>query len=333
MIARCFLFLTAALSWVAASAQTGIRLEAFPSPFPTQNYRFTSQGAAQEMVYMDVAPEGAPKGVVLLLHGKNFSGLYFAETIGALQAAGYRVIAPDQLGFGKSSKPEHYQFTFAQLADNTRGLLEAAGVKRVHVLGHSMGGMLAVRFARLYPDRIASLTLLNPLGLEDWVARGVPYATVDANLKSELAQTPEKQRKYQLESYYHGTWRQEYEPWLEQLTSFLRSPDYPRMAWNQALTSDMILTQPVVYDFPQLRVPTLLLIGALDRTAIGKDRAPPEIQKQLGDYPALARAAAAAIPDAKLVLLDGLGHLPHIEDFPKFFAPYRGFLDSVPAND
>lgn len=278
---------------------------------------------------MDVTPAGKPRGVVLLLHGKNFSGTYFGETIGALRAAGYRVIAPDQIGFGKSSKPAHYQFSFAQLADNTRGLLDAAGVGRVHVLGHSMGGMLAVRLARLYPDRVASLTLLDPLGLEDWLARGVPYATVDEDLKTEMAQTPEKLRSYQRESYYHGTWRSEYEPWLEQLASFLRSPDYSRMAWNQALTSDMILTQPVVQDFPELHLPVLLIVGTLDRTAIGKDRAPPELKKQLGDYPELARAAAARMPDARLVLLEGLGHLPHIEDFPKFFAPYRDFLDSV----
>jgi len=105
------------------------------------------------------------------------------------------------------------------------------------------------------------------------------------------------------------------------------------MAWNQALTSEMILTQPVVYEFPQLRVPTLLIIGSRDRTAIGRDRAPPEVKKQLGDYPALARAAAAAIPGARLALLDGLGHLPHIEDFPKFWAPYREFLDAQPVRE
>lgn len=332
MTARFLASLLVLVAFGTAWAGDGIHLEDYSSPYPTRVHRFASQGGQQEMVYMDVAPETAPKGVVLLLHGKNFSGTYFGETIGALRAAGYRVIVPDQIGFGKSSKPEHYQFSFAQLADNTRGLLDAAGVRHVHVLGHSMGGMLAVRFALLYPEATASLTLLDPLGLEDWVARGVPYATVDQNLRSELEQTPEKQRAYQRESYYHGTWRTAYEPWLEQLSSFLRSPDYPRYAKNQALTSDMILTQPVMYEFSRLRPPVLLLIGALDRTAIGKDRAPPEIRQQLGDYPALARAAAAAIPHAKLVILDGLGHLPHIEEFPKFFRPYREFLDSQPGN-
>lgn len=333
MISRIASFLFSLVFLGSASAAGGIRLEGVPSPYPTQVHRLTSQGQQLEMVYMDVAPDAGPKGVVVLLHGKNFSGTYFGETIGALRAAGYRVIVPDQIGFGRSSKPEHYQFSFADFARRTRDLLDAVGVARVHMLGHSMGGMLATRFALLYPERTASLTLLDPLGLEDWVAKGVPYATVDENLRTELAQTPEKQRAYQRESYYHGTWRPEYEPWLEQLSSFLRSPDYPRYALNQALTSDMILTQPVVYEFPRLKVPVLLIVGALDRTAIGKDRAPPEVQRQLGDYPALALAAAASMPDAQLVLLDGLGHLPHIEDFPKFFAPYRAFLDARQASE
>jgi pimeloyl-ACP methyl ester carboxylesterase len=325
-----FLLILGAVS--VGAAESGIRLEEYPSPYSTRTHRFESQGEEREMVYMDVAPAGTAKGIVLLLHGKNFSGLYFGRTIGALRDEGWRVIAPDQVGFGKSSKPAHYHYSFAQLAANTRGLLDAIRVRRVHVLGHSMGGMLAVRLARLYPERVASLTLLNPIGLEDWLARGVPYATVDENLRTELAQTPEKMRTYQRESYYHGTWRPEFEPWLEQLASFLSSPDYPRMAWNQALTSEMILTQPVVHDFPQLRAPTLLLIGTLDRTAIGKDRAPPEVKKQLGDYPALARAAAASIPNVRLIFLEGLGHLPHVEDFEKFFPPYLDFLRAQPGD-
>ena len=49
-------------------------------------------------------------------------------TIRALSASGYRVIAPDQIGFCKSTKPEHYQYTFQQLADNTHALLKTAWV-------------------------------------------------------------------------------------------------------------------------------------------------------------------------------------------------------------
>jgi pimeloyl-ACP methyl ester carboxylesterase len=310
-----------------SSSAPGIRLEAFAYPFPEKTYRFTSQRQELEMVYMDITPETAPRGVLLLLHGKNFSGSYFGETARALRSAGYQVIIPDQIGFGKSTKPANYHYTFHQLARNTRDLLTTLKVDRVHVLGHSMGGMLATRFALLYPETTASLTLLNPIGLEDWQALGVPYSTVDDNYRQELAKTPAQIRAYQLKSYYDGQWQDAYDPWVKQLASFNLSPDYPLMAWNQALTSDMVFTQPVVHDFHRLKPPVLLLIGQRDRTAIGRALAPPSQREKLGDYPALGRAARAAIPGAELVEFDGLGHLPHIEDFPRFFPPYRAILD------
>src|SRR6202012_1277662 len=90
---------------------------------------------------------------------------------------GLRVIAPDQIGFGKSSKPHGYQFTFQALADNTRELLDHCHVDRVHIVGHSMGGMLATRFALMFPERVERLVLVNPIGLEDWKAVG-PYHSV-----------------------------------------------------------------------------------------------------------------------------------------------------------
>lgn len=310
-------------------AEAGIRLEGYRYPFPEKTFRFESQQQPLEMVYMDVAPNGVTQGVVLLLHGKNFSGSYFGETASALRDAGYRVIVPDQIGFGKSSKPQHYQFTFQQLALNTQQLLKSLGIEHVHVVGHSMGGMLAARYALMYPEGTTSLTLMDPLGLEDWKALGVPYVPLDEQYRQELAKTPEQIRKYEQESYYDGKWSPSYDPWVEQLASFTRSPDYSRMAWNQALTSDMIFTQPVIYEFPKISVPTLLIIGQRDRTAIGKNAAPPAVREKLGNYPALGRAAHLAIPSSEIVELDGLGHLPHIEAFDRFFPPLRTFLDRV----
>ena len=75
-----------------------------------------------------------------------------------------------------------------------------------------------------------------------------------------------------------------------------------------------MLTQPVYYELQDIAVPTLLLIGDKDNTAIGKDFAPPAIRATLGDYPRLAKAAAARIPRAKLIEFPELGHAPQIQD-------------------
>ncbi|MBC2608145.1 alpha/beta fold hydrolase [Pelagicoccus albus] len=309
--------------------ESDIRLSDWPYPFPEYTYDFVSQEQNLEMVYMDLEPTGLANGeTVVLLHGKNFSGSYFEETAKALSEDGFRVIMPDQIGFGKSTKPEHYHYTFQQLSINTMGLLQSLEIESAHVLGHSMGGMIATRFALMYPDYTESLTLLNPIGLEDWKALGVPYRPVEAWYAQELGKTEEKIRNYQLNSYYDGNWNPEYQPWVDQLAAYLDSPDYPIMAWNQALTYDMIFTQPVVYEFRQLSMPTLLIIGDRDRTALGKDAVSPEERAKLGKYGELGKATQAAIPGSKLVELHGLGHMPHIEAFDRFIGPFLEFLEA-----
>jgi pimeloyl-ACP methyl ester carboxylesterase len=263
--------------------------------------------------------------VVVLLHGKNFSGLYWEPTIRFLVDRGYRVIAPDQIGFGKSSKPAQYQYSFQQLALNTRAMLDKAGVDKVSVVGHSMGGMLATRFALMYPDRVEKLALVNPIGLEDWKTV-VPYHSIDQWYEQEKKATAESVREYQRTSYYGGTWKPEYERLIEPAIGMLKHPDYPKVAWASALLYDMIYTQPVVYEFPQLRVPTLLVIGQRDRTALGRAWAPKEAAARLGDYPALGKKAAAAIPGAILVEIPGVGHVPQVEAFEAYSEALARFL-------
>ena len=186
----------------------GIRLEQVRYPFPVKTLRLESQRESLEMAYMDIAPESPNGRSVLLLHGKNFNGYYWESTARALLAGGYRVVIPDQIGFGKSSKPRRYHFSLQQLALNTRALLDHLGIRTASVVGHSMGGMLAVRFSLMFPDRVEKLALIDPIGLEDW-KRVVPYRSVDEWYAGELKVTPDQQKQYQIESYYHGDWKPE----------------------------------------------------------------------------------------------------------------------------
>ena len=110
-------------------------------------------------------------------------------------------------------------------------------------------------------------------------------------------------------------------------TGWLTNPDYPAVAWNSALTYDMIFTQPVCYEFPNLVMPTLLLVGSLDRTAIGKQWVSPEIRETLGNYPELAKKAAAQIPECRLEILENIGHVPQIEAPDVLFPILLGFLE------
>src|SRR5688572_29765677 len=179
----------------------GVAMETFAYPFPVQFLTLEIEGQPVRMAYMDVQPaSGNAKGVVVLLHGKNFYGSYWKNTIDALVAGGYRVVVPDQVGFGKSGKPDiHYSFDL--LAANTLKLLDHLKIERAAVLGHSMGGMLAVRFARNYPQRTTGLIMENPIGLEDYRFK-IPPLPIEAVYERELKNTdPEKIRAF-LKRYF-----------------------------------------------------------------------------------------------------------------------------------
>lgn len=304
---------------------SGIDLENYDYPFPVEYLKLSLQNENLQMAYMDIRPRQYNGKNVLLLHGKNFNGAYWEQTAKALAQAGYRVIIPDQIGFGKSTKPVSFQYSFHQLAENTWELLDKLGIEKLRVIGHSMGGMLATRFALMYPEITEQLVLVNPIGLEDYKTV-VPYQTVDRWYKKELAATYGSMKEYQQKSYYGNSWKPEYDRWLNMTAGWTLNPEYPIIAWNSALTYDMIMTQPVCYEFSQLSCPVLLIIGQRDRTAVGKDMAPENQRDRLGQYPQLGKKTKDVIPHCELVELEGLGHLPHIEAFDRFIQPLLKFL-------
>jgi pimeloyl-ACP methyl ester carboxylesterase len=303
----------------------------FDYPFPVKHYEFTSQRQPLSMAYMDVAPTGEANGkAVVLLHGKNFCAATWEGQIAPLAAAGYRIVVPDQIGFCKSSKPAAYQMSLHQLAANTRALLKSIGVEKPIVVGHSMGGMLAIRYALSFPADLSALMVVNPLGLEDWSAKGVPARTVDELFEAERKTDAAKIKAYQLKTYYDGQWKPEYDRWVDMLASMYDGEGKESVAWSQALASDMIFSQPVVHELSRIAVPTVLFIGEKDNTAIGKDRASPDVAKGLGNYPKLAPKAAETIPGAKLVTFAELGHSPQVQDRMRFNAALMEALGRVP---
>ena len=302
-----------------------LNLENVEYPFPVHYIDFNLQNQDLRMAYMDVHAKKPNGDVVLLMHGKNFCSAYWKKTATDLSKAGYRVIIPDQIGFGKSSKPQHLNYSFHLLAQNTKILMDSLEVKNVIVLGHSMGGMLATRFTLMYPELVKKLILENPIGLEDYKL-SVPFQTVDENYKKELKQTYERLKDYEQTSYYGDRWKPEYDEWLNILAGMTLNTDYPRIAWNAALTSEMIYMQPVCYEFEKITAPSLLIIGQRDRTALVNLITPPEVKSTLGKYPDLGKLTAKKIPDCKLIEIENVGHLPHIEAYPKFITPLLSFL-------
>lgn len=329
---RCFRNIATAVILITGSGILSSQIKPLDAMLSDYQYPYEvhfkdlkSQDNDLKMAYMDVKPQKANGKTIMLLHGKNFNGAYWARTAKDLSEKGFRVIIPDQIGFGKSSKPHRYQFSFSQLAENTKAVLDELGIDKTIVLGHSMGGMVASRFTLLYPEKVQKLILENPIGLEDYKTFA-SYQNIDQAYQSELKNTAETYKNYQLKFYYDNKWKAEYQPWLDLIAGWTLHKDYPQVAWDAALTSDMIYNQSVCYEFKNIKVPTLLIIGTRDRTAIGKDRAPKELQPKMGQYQELGKKTQREIAGSQLVELENVGHLPHIEVYPQFFEALYNFI-------
>jgi len=301
-----------------------ITLENVKYAYPVKFFPIHTEGQDVRMAYMDIAPTQNANGrTVVLFHGKNFGGYYWTNVIKALTVRGFRVVVPDQIGFGKSSKP-FIHYSFHQMARWNKALLDTLGIQKANILGHSMGGMLATRFALMYPAATEKLLLEDPIGLEDY-RQFVPYANTEEQYKTELKSTAESIKKYYQGSYF-TLWKPEYDELVRIGGGVTFSADYPRWAKVAAMTFTMIYEQPVVHEFQNITVPTVLFIGKEDKTIVGKGLLSPQEQALHGQYKILGKQIAARIPKAKLIEFEGCGHIPHLEVPTEFIVALLGGL-------
>jgi len=276
------------------------------------------------MAYMDVAPLQPNGRTVVLLHGRNFPSSYWAPVIKTLSEAGYRVVVPDQIGFGKSSKPSG-ELHFDTLARNTVLLLDHLGIAKADIVAHSLGGMLAVRIARAYPDRVAHLVLTAPIGLEDYRLY-VPPTPTEKILENEDKLTADGYRKQLQTNYALKLPPDQVTPFIEARFNIKGSADYPRWLHAFVSSAQMIYREPVAHEIPLIGLPTLFIMGADDHNAPGRPNAPEALRPKMGQNAELARAFAAQMPDARAEVIPDTGHLVFLEAPDKFDALVLGFL-------
>jgi len=306
---------------VAQPDTISINLDNVTYPYPVKFLHLKQEGQDIKMAYMDVKPDQPNGRSVILFHGKNFGGYYWTSVIKALTAKGFRVIVPDQVGFGKSDKA-YIHYSFHSLARNNKMLLDSLGISKITIVGHSMGGMLATRFTLMYPDRVEKLLLEDPIGLEDY-RTFVPYQSAEDDYKTELKITYQSVKNYYMNSYF-TQWKPEYDYLVKIGANVSKSTNFPRYAKVAAMTFEMIYEQPVCYEFGLIKVPTVLFIGKEDKTIVGKALLSDEEKARHGQYKILGPETANKIPGCKLIEFDNCGHIPHIEVEGKFLKSLIG---------
>ena len=134
--------------------------------------RFTS-GLKRHVIQVGdhriVYSEGGQGEPVVLLHGFGASADSWNRFAKPLTKH-YRVIAPDQPGWGASTRLETASYAYPAQVERLHQFLSALGLKRVHLIGHSMGGFIASAYAARYPDEVITLGLIAPHGMVEPIA-------------------------------------------------------------------------------------------------------------------------------------------------------------------
>jgi pimeloyl-ACP methyl ester carboxylesterase len=267
---------------------------------------------------MDVPPAGVPNGhTVVLFHGNNFAGFYFGGPIDVFRKAGFRVVVPDQIGYGRSSKPV-IPYNLHDMARNTRSLLRSLKIDKTMIVGHSMGGMLAARFATQYPDVTERVVIYNPIGLLD-PRYSRPADSADEAYKRTLGTTYQTIRASIMRYVSHNpaAWTPEFEHYTRVRYAWTLSADWPRLAMVQSLIGQVLYFDQVVDDWSHIKAPTLVFGGAEDSLA-----------GTAAVFQQRMKFVAASIPNGngRLHLIAGLGHVPHLEAPDKTYPPLVAFL-------
>jgi pimeloyl-ACP methyl ester carboxylesterase len=302
----------------------GIGLEGFAYPYPVSMLLLTNDGEQVRMAYMDVAPTQPNGRIVVLLHGRNFPSSYWGPVIKTLTEAGYRVLVPDQIGFGKSSKPSA-DLHFDTLARNTIALLDHLQIPKADIVAHSLGGMLGVRIARAYPDRVARLLLAAPIGLEDYRLY-VPPTPTEKIIENEDKLTADGYRKQLENNYSLKLPPDQVTPFIDARFNIKGSSEYPRWLLAFVNSAQMIYREPVVHEIPLVTQPTLFIMGADDHNAPGRPNAPEALRPKMGQNADLAKALSAKMPDARAEVIPNAGHLVFLDAPEKFNELMLAFL-------
>jgi pimeloyl-ACP methyl ester carboxylesterase len=274
-----------------------INLEEIEYPYPVDFLNLNLYGQDVPIAYMDVAPVGEPNGqTVVFLHGGSYYGWYWKAQVEALTEAGFRVVVKDRLGWGKSSKPI-LPYSHSLHASNTARLLEHLGVSEAAIVGHSIGGQMATRFAFLYPEMTTHMVMVNPVGITDnRMGRGfTPADPDDIDVEPDLQQAYEGDVRTDLRRY--AEWRPEYLEHLRIRHGVRLSAEWPRLAYVRRLGGNLRGIDSVVDDWPHIATKAMLLGGEDDGPTFPDD----------------ARRAVEALQNAELFLIPGVGHNPHEE--------------------
>lgn len=263
---------------------------------------------------------------LLCLHGGPGAGHDYLEPLEAMAAGGRRVIFYDQLGCGNSDHPHNPSMWTVPLFVEELGVVrEALGLERVHILGQSWGGMLAMEYALTQPKGLGSLILADsPASMPQWAAEAnrlrseLPPDVQDVLNRHEKDGTTADPAYQEAMMVYYRRHVCRLEPWPECLSRGFDKFNLDTEVYNtmngpsEFYITGTIKDWDIVEKLGEILLPTLVISGRYDEAT-----------------PGIAETVHRGITGSEWVLFENSSHMPHLEETELYLRVLNGFLDRI----
>ncbi|MFZ5445545.1 MAG: alpha/beta fold hydrolase [Myxococcota bacterium] len=278
-------------------------------------------GHAPKLSYVELNEGGAQ--TVVFLHGLGSYLKFWRSQLDATAAKGYRVIAIDQLGFGKSEKPATFPYTTESFAENVVELLELLGVQKAILVGHSMGGQTSLATAIRFPERVAGLVLVSPAGFETFSGREQKWFK-NVYARVLIKDADEESIWGSVRNYNFMHWRPELEWLIEERVRVAKTNEFDAYAYAQVRVVEGLAKNNFVREsLAKVKAPTVIVYGTADKLI-------PNAFLHGGFTRDVMKAGHEQIAGSELVELAGCGHTLQLDCPAQFNEALFAFLAKQP---
>lgn len=292
-----------------------------PLPMTAEAY---GMATPPEVAYVELNPEG--QRTLVFIHGLGSYLKFWRYQLDTFAAQGYRVIAVDLPGYGKSDKPASFPYTMEAMADAVREVVHTLGIEKPVLVGHSMGGQTALSYAIRYPEEPGALVLTAPAGFEKfswkekaWLTRAFSTVLIKAS--------PEYGIWGSVRQSNFARWRPELEWLIEERVRVVSSPEFDAYAYANVRTVNGLAHNDFVRDnLGRIQVPALIVFGEDDRLI-------PNPFMHGGWARDVMQYGHENIQGSKLVGLERCGHSVQLDCPQEYNEAVSAFLKQLPASE
>jgi pimeloyl-ACP methyl ester carboxylesterase len=276
---------------------------------------------APEIHYVELNPEG--RQTIVFVHGLGSYLKFWRYQLDAFAAQGYRVLALDMVGYGKSDKPAIFPYTMEAMADVVRELVRATNAQRPILVGHSMGGQTVLSYAIRYPEEPRALVLTAPAGFERFSRKEKAWfkRVFSTTL---IKSSPEYGVWGSVRLSNFARWRPELEWLIEERVRVINTPEFDSYAYANVRSVDGLSKNDFIREsLHRVAVPTLIVFGEQDRLI-------PNAFLHGGQAREIMEYGHSRIAGSRLVGLERCGHTVQMDCPEEYNAQVASFLDSLP---